>query len=85
MAGAIEMDLRGKTRSEITGLFAEPRPARPAQRLMIILVPAGVADATKCQLIADIKAAIGRIGQERKIALSVRSRPTAIRRKNPAS
>jgi len=84
IAGAIEMDLRGKSRSEITGMFAAPRPARRPQRLMTILVPAGVADATKFQLIADIKLAIGRIGQERKIALSVRSRST-VRRKNPES
>ena len=73
IARAIEMDLRGKTRAEITGLFAAPTPARRPQRLMTISVPAGVADATKFQLIAGIKAAISRIGQERKIALSVRS------------
>jgi hypothetical protein len=77
MASAIEMDLRGKTRSEIMELFAAPRAAKPAQRLMTISAPPGVADATKLQLIADIKAAIGRIGGERKIVLSIKARSVA--------
>jgi len=80
LAGAIEMDLRGKTRSQIMALFAAPRLAQPAQRLMTISVPPGVANATKLLLIADIKTALGRISQERKIALSVKSRSMAERR-----
>src|SRR5260221_1887607 len=31
VAGAIEMDLRGKTRSQLMALFATPRTAKPAQ------------------------------------------------------
>ena len=80
LAGAIEMDLRGKTRSQLMALFAAPRLDQIAQRLMTISVPPGVANATKLLLIADIKTALDRIGQERKIALSVKSRSMAKRR-----
>jgi len=80
MIRAIAMNLRDKTRAEIKGLFAPARPARTTQPLMTIVVPAGVQNATKLQLIADIEAALDRIGEERKIGLSVRSRRPGRRR-----
>ena len=55
-----EMDLRGNTRSQILVLLAAPRTAKSVQRLMAISVSPGVVDATKIELIAEIKAAIGR-------------------------
>ena len=80
MIRAIATDSREKTRAEIKGLFASACPARTTQPLMTIAVPAGVGNATKLQLIADIKSALDRIGEERKIGLSIRSRRTGRRR-----
>ena len=64
----------------VIALFVGYRRQRPAQRLMTISIPPGVADATKLLLTADIKAAIGKIREDRKIALAVRSRSMVSRK-----
>jgi hypothetical protein len=73
---AIETDLRGLSRSEIAALFSPAQVSAPRRRLITIAAPADIADETRRAVMADIHAALARIGEAHGIglALSPRSR-----------
>lgn len=70
---ALAMDLRGKSRAEITALFAPPSPRKPTRELMTILVPPDLDEATRCALLADLDEAMTRIAEKHKVDLGVSS------------
>jgi hypothetical protein len=71
---AIESDLRGMSRAEISRLFDSAPPRRAMSRLMTISVRHDVGDAARLALVADIRAALAQIMEEHDIDLRA-SRP----------
>jgi hypothetical protein len=66
---AIEVDLRGMSRSEIQRLFAHAPPPNRMCKLMTISIAPHVGEATRLQLIADIRGALALIAKDRRIEL----------------
>jgi len=68
---ALTMDLRGKSRAEITALFALPSPRKPPRKLMTVLLPPDLDEAARRALLADLDEALARIAENHKVDLDV--------------
>ena len=77
---AIEMDLRGMSRSGIARLFASPPRSRSRRKLMTIAMPAGIADEARLKVMADLRAVIVQVGERHGIGLAISPRTAASRR-----
>jgi len=76
---AIEMDLRGMSRSGIARLFAaSPPPSR--RKLLTIAMPADIADEARLKVMADLRAAVVLVGEQHGIGLAISPRTAASRR-----
>src|SRR5437868_3353951 len=71
---AIEMDLRGMSRSGIAQLFASQPLSGSRRKLMTIAMPAGIADEARLKVMADLSAAVVLVGERHGIGLAVSPR-----------
>ena len=80
---AIATDLRGLSRVEIARIFTPAQPGLPGprRRLATVRAPAGLADQKRRAVLADLRAALARIGEAHGIDLAVSPRG---RRTRPA-